>query len=160
MSAESLKEIIDESIKKMLSEEQEYLQKAKEIKIKICALNELKNEVDKKIENNIKENIKDSPTINKTMDENDIKKINLFLEYLDKVGKEDITWKLIKLKMPKIEYYIYNKQKRLWSSMKDFQDDFNLWLNRKGHWTNAFPKPDNRPDDLNYPVIEFNQNSN
>jgi len=89
------------------------------------------------------------------MDDKDIKKNNLFLEYLDKIGNEILTWKLVKQKMPKLEYYLYNKQKRLWANMNDFLKDFDAWLNRKGYWTNAVPKPDNRPDDPKYPVMIF-----
>lgn len=40
----------------------------------------------------------------------------------------------------------------------EFKEDYRAWLNREGYWTNAIPKPDNRPDDISYPVMKMGGN--
>lgn len=149
---------IDEFIEKLNVSKQYLLQEVEKIETKICGLNELKD------------NIKDSQKLvvvkrvasissgdSKFMDGKDITKVNIFLEFLDKCG-EATDFKTIRKKMPKTEYYIYNKKARLWNSYMEFKDDYKAWLNREGYWTNAIPKPDNRPDDINYPIMKMGGN--
>jgi hypothetical protein len=155
MDYKDFEQTIFEQIENLKCEEQECQQKIKDIPVKICALNELINNMKQKQNLTIVER-KESIKLNtsKLMDNKDILKVNLFLEFLEKCN-DDTTFKTVREKMPKIEYYIYNKKKRLWSGYQQFRDDFDAWLNRKGYWTNAIPKPDNRPDDPQYPIMVF-----
>jgi len=147
---------INEFIKILDQQEKEYLVKLSEIKIKKCGINELLQNYKQNQKLLITERVESiKPNSSKIMDDKDIKKVNLFFEYLDKVGDEPLTWKLIKQKMPKIEYYIYNKKKRLWNSVQEFTNDFKEWVNREGYWTNALPKIADKPDDPNFPIMKI-----
>lgn len=78
------------------------------------------------------------PTIIKA-EENDEKKIDLFLELLDKCG-ENVTSRELKKKVPRSQYYIYSDRARLWENgFQEFMEDYHNWLNLKGHW--AYLKP-------------------
>lgn len=155
----NIEKIVKDYLKELESQEQDYIQKIKEIKTKKCGLNEFLEDYKQKQKELLiqAKEISISNGNKIVMDDKDILKMNLFLEYIDKVGEVQ-PMKIIKQKMPKLEYYIYNKKKRLWNSWREFCDDYTAWINREGYWTNAIPKPDNRPDNPNFPLMKNGNN--
>jgi hypothetical protein len=157
-----IKMCIDEYIKdlhKQIDEHMEIINNHQkfinEVNNKICGLTEFKKFLDKKQKSLLEErkelvNAGDS----KFMDEKDIKKINLFLEFLDKCG-DNINRTHIKQSLPKLEYYIYNKRAKLWNSFNDFKEDFENWVNREGYWTNALPLKEDQEVDPQYPIMKL-----
>lgn len=88
---------------------------------------------------NIQENIgKVSSFKNCFVEPDDVKRANLFLEFMDKCEDETAYGKC-RVKMPKLEHYIYRKN-RLWNGWADFLKDYNMWVKREGHWKNVLPK--------------------
>jgi len=158
---QAIYEEIEKYIKKLNKDKEQLLidfnEEMNKIDIKLIGLNEFRNSISANHKLKIverKESI--SSESSKFMDNKDVKKVNLFLEFLDKCG-EATEFKIIRKQMPKIEYYIYNKKKRLWNGFQEFRNDYKSWLNREGYWTNAIPKPDNRPDDIKYPIMIRNK---
>lgn len=89
----------------------------------------------KRIKNNIKGNmLKDL-----LPDERDAKKVNIFLEFMERCGDEPVYGHARK-KMAKLETYIYKKQSKLWNNWREFREDFTKWVNREGSWAGVLPK--------------------
>lgn len=93
-----------------------------------------------------------TPGMAKFMDDKDVTKINLFLQFLDKCGDDPSKANIQKV-FPKLNHYIYNKKRRLWNSIPEFKHDFDDWVARRGYWTNALPHRDGHEDDLDFPLM-------
>lgn len=93
-----------------------------------------------------------SPGRAKLMDDKDVTKINLFLQFLDRCGEEPSKANIQKV-FPKLNHYIYNKKRRLWNSIPEFKQDLDDWVARRGYWTNALPQREGHVDDLNFPLM-------
>ena len=88
---------------------------------------------------NVQESIQQGSSFkNCFVEPDDVKRANLFLEFLDKCGDERVYGKC-RVLMPKLEHYIYRKGK-LWPKWQAFLDDFDMWVKREGHWANVLPK--------------------
>ena len=150
-----IEKTVKEFIVKLGNEELEYLDKLKEIRIKLCVLNELL-ENHKQTEIQVFSEVKESITkfSGKIIDQKDIKKINMFLEYSQKCPNE-IYFDRAKKLVHGLDYYVYNKKVRLWSNWQEFLKDYKLFSSREGYWTNALPKYENKPDDPNFPIMKI-----
>lgn len=144
---------VDKYIEELILQKDNLLKEVKNIDIQVMSLNKFKDNLIKK-NNNIKKERKETINECKYMEEKDIHKINLFLEFLDKCNG-DTSNKIVRVKMPKLEYYIYNKKKRLWNSYDDFRQDFNAWLNRQGYWENAIPQKEGHENNPECPIIKM-----
>lgn len=89
----------------------------------------------------------------KLMDRKDSKKINIFLEFIDKCGGENFEYKFMMSRFHRMHYYLYSKNK-LWNGINDFRQDFENWVNREGYWTNALPLRADHEIDYDYPVAK------
>ena len=181
MRIETIEKIIDNDIAVLLKQEREYQKKLNEIRIRIVTLEGVKETLRASVTENEEEvadikntainssnsintisNIESSDGNNvkyssKFMDDKDIKKINIFLGYssaMSAEGNTDMSIVVAKKRFPKIEYYIYNKKSKLWNGYSDFCKDLKDWSARKGYWTNAIPKPNNREDDPRFPIMK------
>lgn len=144
---------VDKYIEELMLQKDNLLKEVKNIDIQVMSLNKFKDNLIKK-DNNIKKERQETINECKYMEEKDIHKINLFLEFLDKCNG-DTSNKTVRVKMPKLEYYIYNKKKRLWNSYDDFRQDFNAWLNRQGYWENAIPQKEGHENNPECPIIKM-----
>jgi hypothetical protein len=134
-----MKEELNDFIKQLNQEKKIFEVKIRELDVKIKILEEFSQYLGKKEKKkNIMDNIANSSQTSSSnfMDEKDIKKVNLFLEYMDKIG-EIVPIQEAKRRMPRLEYYIYRK--RIWKNWNEFSQDYNDWLDKKGYWENLVP---------------------
>ena len=128
-------------------------QEVKQLKFKKTCMEEFFQDQAEKQKEDIKARRTEiSPGMAKFMDDKDVTKINLFLQFLDKCGDDPARANIQKV-FPKLNHYIYNKKRRLWNSIPEFKADFDDWVARKGYWTNALPHREGHEDDLNYPMM-------
>ena len=106
-----------------------------ELRTILVTIDDLSQEEKKK---NVQENIRKEAFKDRFREPDDVKRANLFLEFMDKCGDETVYAKC-RVKMPKIERYIYRKTK-LWPNWKEFLKDYNMWVKREGHWANILSK--------------------
>jgi len=151
--------IIKEQISKLEEAKQFHSDEIKIINIKISVMNELNDSLIEKNEMIIekqKEILTSKVQSSKIMDGKDIKRVNLFIEYKNTCKGEKL-FQNVKKKLPKLEYYLYNKKARLWNNWEEFLNDFKDYDNRTGYWTNALPKADGREIDPDFPIMKMNK---
>ena len=107
-----------------------------ELRSILVAIDDLSKEETHK---NVQENIRKGTSLKDCfLEPDDVKRVNIFLEFIDKCGDETVYSKC-RVRMPKLEHYIYRKTK-LWPNWQGFLDDYNKWVKREGHWANVLVK--------------------
>jgi hypothetical protein len=89
---------------------------------------------------NIQENIKRNTLKDVLTDPDDARRINFFIRFREKCGEETNYRKCHeKMDKPRLETVLYRKN-RLWNNWKDFLEDYRMWTNREGRWSNVLVK--------------------
>lgn len=107
-----------------------------ELKTILVAIDDISKEEKYK---NVQENIRKTPLKACFLESDDVKRVNVFLEFMDKCGDERVYSKC-RVKMPKLEAYLYRKKSRLWPTWPAFLDDYDMWVHRVGPWSNILIK--------------------
>lgn len=145
MKKDPLVQVILDRINELTTWVEEYRATADNYAIQIAALRDILEEIEEKdkelkrevVSNNIKKN-----TLKTLLpDERDAKRVNIFLEFLDKVGEPPSSFIQAREKMSKLETAIYRN--RLWSGWPAFKEDYRRWLNREEPWTGVLGRREN-----------------
>ena len=142
MDNNALNCIITDRITALKNKREYHLNAAGFCSAKIEELEALQVVIDKttkEIKNqNIKEYIHKNTLKSVLVEPDDAKRVNAFLEFMDKCGEEK-NYMRCRSKMPKLESLLYRKN-RLWYSWKEFLEDYDMWIKREGHWSKVLVK--------------------
>lgn len=145
MDKMGMEEIIRNQMKELREKKAQFLNEAHKCDVQLEVLDRLMEDVKKKDEEIRKETIAKEITKDKApgflIDREDKKRINIFLEFMEKC-EDELTYAKARAKMPRIESALYRHPK-LWQGWRDFKDDYHRWLNREGKWQGILEKPEN-----------------
>lgn len=133
-----VKYFIEKKISEAVEERETLLKMLEEIEIKLGVYKEIAKEFQVEVEREIiTQKIRGTtlPKEYRLLEEDDRKRVNIFLEYTEKCGKV-LEAKVFREKMPKLNHYLYNKKSRLWNSWDEFSEDIQQWWSRTGRWEN------------------------
>lgn len=137
MKKDPLVQVILDRINELTTWVEEYRATADNYAIQIAALRDILEEIEEKdkelkrgvVSNNIKKN-----SLKALLpDEKDARRVNIFLEFLDRIGEPPSAYADVRSRMPKLETAIYRH--KLWKGWPDFKEDYRRWLNREAPWT-------------------------
>jgi hypothetical protein len=137
MNKGSLMQVILDRIDELTARAEEHQAAARNCAVQIAALHDVIKKIedeDKKMKKEvISSNIKKNALKTLLPDERDARRVNIFLEFLDKVGELPSSFTQAKERMPKLGTAIYRH--KLWNSWPEFKKDYRRWLNREEPWT-------------------------
>jgi len=81
------------------------------------------------------------------MDSRDAMRVNIFTEAIERLG-DDLSRNNILANMNKLNYYIYDPKWKLWTGIEGFRQDYQDWLDCKGHWAQLPKSSDGSSDEM------------
>lgn len=133
--------VLENKLHELEHDKQKYQQGIVQCDIQIQLVKDLLSSINEKTSTIKKEKISKELRKNSLKDlftdEKDVKRVNVFLEFQAKCPKETIYMNARKI-IPSLETHIYRK--KLWSSWREFLDDFQRWIKREPPWDKILVK--------------------